>query len=233
MDIALSMLKVFKAYGNPEDGHFALIDISFEVRQGALAALIGPGGSGKTTLLGIASGLVPCGAGKIVAGRQTVSDFSARLLAAYRRREVGIATEHDLLDDALTVADNIELAAAVALSPLPTLTALAEVGLERQAGCMPSTLTGSERKRLCIARALAVNPRLLLLDEPLVVLDAAMKSRVLGALRAACQERGTTVLIATHDASIAAYADQVIEIQGGRIIASHNNPNPESADVGP
>ena len=195
-------------------------DVSFAVEAGEVVALSGPSGSGKTTLLQMIGGLDRPTSGSITVGDVSVGELSHP--ARFRRDMVGFVFQLHYLLPALTVQDNVELplvAARVRRSERAAraLELLGEVGLADRARDRPANLSGGERQRVAIARALAGRPRLILADEPTGSLDSAASHKVwqlLGDVRA---RHGTTVIIASHDVSLAEHADRELRIVDGKI----------------
>ena len=214
----IDVREVSKAYGNQR----VLDRASVAIEHGALVAVIGRSGSGKSTLLRIIGGLEPADSGSVrVAG----ADLGARTeseRAAWRRRDLGFVFQFFNLLPTLTVAENVELplslnAVAATEARRRSRALLAELGLADCANRFPEELSGGEQQRVAIARAVVHEPKLVLADEPTGNLDLDTATQVLALLRATCESRGTTLVIATHSAEVAAQATRVIAIRAGHI----------------
>jgi ABC-type lipoprotein export system ATPase subunit len=209
---------VSKAFGNVE----ALHDVSFSVATGEFLAIRGHSGAGKSTLLSVIGTLDRPDSGTIqVAGRPVPSPHDA---VEFRRRVVGFVFQDHLLLPYLSAQSNVEtalLATGVdrAERRRRSEELLSEVGVGDRLAHLPAELSAGERQRVAIARALANAPRLLLADEPTGALDAAARERVLDLIARMRQRHGMTVIIASHDPAVAARADRVIELTGGRLRA--------------
>jgi putative ABC transport system ATP-binding protein len=215
---AVSLRGVSRTY----DGHIpALTDVTLDVAPGEFVGVTGPSGSGKSTLLQIIGSLDRPDSGEVlVDGWPVVGGHRA---LEYRRHVVGFVFQlHHLLPE-LTAQMNIE----VALMPLRVsrrdrqaraLELLDEVGLAHRAGHMPSQLSGGERQKVSIARALANRPRLLLADEPTGALDSQATLRVLDLLVGLQRTHGMTLLVVTHDETVTARADRLVHVVDGRIL---------------
>jgi putative ABC transport system ATP-binding protein len=198
----------------------AVDGLSLALEAGQLVALFGPSGAGKSTVLRIAAGIeTPDSGGVYVEGRE-VSGLSARDAARYRMEVLGwINQESDLLDGA-TALDNAATKLVVALGnwrqarraikPL-----MEDLGLGARLGHRAETLSMGERQRVMIARALSLNPRVLLADEPTGSLDSSRSREVLALLREATHSRGMATLLVTHDLHAISYADKVYTLQDG------------------
>ncbi len=198
------------------DGVTVVEDASLEVPDGAVVAVLGPSGCGKSTLLRAVAGIEPVARGTVAWDGRDVAGTPTH------RRGFALMFQDGQLFDHLTVARNV--AYALKLRRAPDVDArvadlLELVGLPAYAGRMPATLSGGERQRVALARSLAVEPRLLLLDEPLSALDAGLRERLAGDLQRILHEAGTTALLVTHDHEEAfAVADRLAVMREGRIV---------------
>lgn len=180
-----------------------------EVEQGAFHCLVGRSGCGKTTLLKLAAGLLAPDSGEI--------RFAGSM------RDIGFVFQSPTLLEWLSVVDNVLLPVTLHGRPAPAdreraLQLLAQLGLEAHAPKHPRQLSGGQQSRVALARALILQPRLLLLDEPFAALDAITREELQHDLRAMCRARGATVLFVTHDIAEAVYlADRVDVVEAGRI----------------
>ena len=214
---------VTKSYGSGNAQINALSDANFEIAKGEFCILLGSSGAGKTTLLNMLGGMDTITSGTILFDGKDISRFNKRELASYRRHDVGFVFQFYNLIPNLTALENVEIAAQLCKDPIPAAEALAMVGLAERAGNFPAQLSGGEQQRVAIARALAKNPRLLLCDEPTGALDYVTGKAVLKLLYNLSRERGTTVIIITHNQAIAPMADRIIRIKSGKILSNERN----------
>jgi sulfate transport system ATP-binding protein len=195
----------------------ALDDVSLEVPEGSLTALLGPSGSGKSTLLRIIGGLERPDAGSVRIAGDDVTDV------APQRRGIGFVFQHYAAFRHMTVRDNVAFGLRVRKQSKPRIAArttelLGIVGLSGYADRYPNQLSGGQRQRMALARALAVEPRLLLLDEPFGALDARVRAELREWLRRLHEEVEVTTLIVTHDQEEAmSIADRIAVLHAGRI----------------
>jgi putative ABC transport system ATP-binding protein len=199
----------------------ALDGVDLEVAAGEFVALEGPSGSGKTTLLQLMGALDRPSAGHVEFEGRDLADLPDVELAALRLRSFGFVFQQFNLIPTLTAVENVE----VKLAPVGggrdrALALLAEVGLGERAEHLPAHLSGGEQQRVAIARALAVEPRVVLADEPTGNLDTATGGEIIELLASLAAEHGSTVIVATHDASLAARAPRRIAMRDGRLVAS-------------
>jgi putative ABC transport system ATP-binding protein len=198
-----------------------LDDVSFAVQPGELVALTGASGSGKTTLLQLIGSLDRPSQGRILVDGVSVGELTHP--ARFRRGTVGFVFQLHHLLPALSAQQNVELpmlAARVARRERAqrSLELLEEVGLRDRAHAEPADLSGGERQRVAIARALAGRPRLILADEPTGSLDSVASRRVWDLLSDVRTRRGTTIIIASHDSTLAEHADRALRLLDGRMV---------------
>ncbi len=209
------------------DHRDVLHEVSFTINPGELVALTGVSGSGKTTLLQLIGSLDSPSSGRILVDGVNVGEL--RRPAIFRRNTVGFVFQLHYLLPALTVHENVELPMEAAHVPRRervdrALALLAEVGLAGRAGAMPSELSGGERQRVAIARALANQPPLVLADEPTGSLDTVASRQVWKQLSDIRANRGTTVIVASHDPTLAEHADRALRLVDGRLIEDRDQP---------
>ena len=214
---------VIKSYGTGSAKIDALAGVDFTVDKGEFCILLGTSGAGKTTLLNMLGGMDTVTGGKIEFDGREISALNKRELVEYRRHDVGFVFQFYNLIPNLTALENVEIAAQLCKDPISAAEALAMVGLAERAGNFPAQLSGGEQQRVAIARALAKNPRLLLCDEPTGALDYVTGKAVLKLLYDLSRERGTTVIIITHNQAIAPMADRIIRIKSGKILSNERN----------
>ncbi|MCW2835341.1 MAG: transporter related protein [Nocardioides sp.] len=209
----LSLTDVSVAY----DGVVAVHDVSLEVPDGSILAVLGPSGCGKSTLLRAVAGLEPLTSGGISFDGRAVDRLPTH------KRGFALMFQDGQLFAHMTVARNVGYALRLRRRPgiQRVHDLLSLVGLEGYADRLPATLSGGERQRVALARALAVEPRLLLLDEPLSALDAGLRERLAVDLRKILHAAGTTALMVTHDHDEAfQVADQLAVMRAGRVVQS-------------
>jgi putative ABC transport system ATP-binding protein len=201
----------------------ALRGVDLDLYEGELVVLLGPSGSGKSTLLNVLGGLDVPTAGTVTWRDHDLANPDERLLTRYRRDHVGFVFQLYNLVPSLTARENVALAAEIAEHPLDPADALARVGLAARVDHFPSQLSGGEQQRVAIARAIVKRPDVLLCDEPTGALDVQTGRLVLSVLERVNRELGTTTVIITHNAAIAAMADRVISMRDGRIVREERN----------
>ena len=209
---------VCKAYA----GHRVLDSASLEVGGGEAVAILGRSGSGKSTLLKLIGGLDTPDSGSVVHAGRSLSAMSDRERTRFRRETLGFVFQFFNLIPTLTVAENVRLPLALngvgeAQTRQRAERLLHGLGLADCLDRFPDEISGGEQQRVAIARALVHEPDLIIADEPTGNLDVETAEQVLAVLGAACRERRTTLLMATHSSDVAATADRVVRIRNGRI----------------
>jgi putative ABC transport system ATP-binding protein len=210
---------VTKVYPMGEVEVHALRGVDLDLFAGELVVLLGPSGSGKSTLLNILGGLDVPTAGTVVFRDHDLTAAGEAALTGYRRDHVGFVFQFYNLIASLTALENVELVTDIAREPLPAAEALGLVGLGDRLTHFPAQLSGGEQQRVAIARAIAKRPEVLLCDEPTGSLDHRTGVVVLEAIERVNRELGTTTVVITHNAAIAAMADRVLHMADGRIAA--------------
>lgn len=201
----------------------ALRNVSVNIPNGELVVILGESGSGKSTLLNILGGLdVPTSG--VVRYRQTeITAATESVLTQYRRKVVGFVFQFYNIIPSLTALENVQLVTDIASNPLGAEEALKLVGLEERKNHFPSQLSGGEQQRIAIARAIAKQPDVLLCDEPTGALDFETGVLVLEVIQRIQRDLRTTVVLITHNASIADMAHRVIRMRSGEIIEERVN----------
>jgi putative ABC transport system ATP-binding protein len=200
----------------------AVNDVDLEIDEGSFVAIEGPSGSGKTTLLGLLAGLEPADAGEITVLGHDLSRLSGAERARLRQRRIGIVFQSFGLIPSLRAGENVALPLALAGVPeeereARARDALAEVGLDSAFGARIDELSGGERQRVGVARALAIDPVLILADEPTGSLDEENANGVLELLTLAVRRRRASLLLVTHDPASVAKADRHYRMRDGRL----------------
>jgi putative ABC transport system ATP-binding protein len=206
-----------KVYDMGEVQVHALRGLDLELYRGELVVLLGPSGSGKSTLLNILGGLDFATAGQVSYEGQELTAATDRELTQYRRHHVGFVFQFYNLIPSLTARENVAVVTEIAQRPISPEEALSVVGLGDRMDHFPAQLSGGEQQRVAIARAVAKNPTVLLCDEPTGALDSKTGIVVLEAIDRANRDLGTTTVVITHNADIAAMADRVIRLHDGTI----------------
>jgi len=219
----IQMQKVVKKYGEGENVIFALNHADLELEQGEICVVLGPSGSGKSTLLNMLGGLDCADEGMIVVDGCPLTSLSKKELLEYRRDKVGIVFQTYNLIGELTVRENIKVVRDIAPHPLSIEELLNDLGLERYAAHFPAQLSGGQQQRCAIARALIKNPSILLCDEPTGALDSKSSRDVLELLQKINEKYRTTILLITHNESIAKMADRIIRIHDGMVVENSVN----------
>jgi len=197
----------------------ALRQVSLVLEEGHFVVLLGPSGSGKSTLLNILGGLDLPTSGQVLYRNTDLTRADEAALTAYRRRHVGFVFQFYNLIPSLTARENVALVTEISEHPMEPDEALALVNLDERKHHFPAQLSGGEQQRVAIARAIAKRPAVLLCDEPTGALDISTGIVVLEALARVNADLGTTTVVITHNAAIAAMADRVIRLADGRVTA--------------
>ncbi len=198
-----------------------LSDISLEVAARQFLAIAGPSGSGKSTLLGLIAGLDRPTAGRITVGGVEVTRLGEDALARFRLNTIGYIFQSFHLIPTLTALENVAVPLELAGERDALRRArelLAEVGLAERAHHYPAQLSGGEQQRVAVARAVSRRPPVLLADEPTGNLDSATGKQIIDLLLALNRNLGSTLILVTHDAALAAHADRLVLLRDGRIV---------------
>jgi len=212
-----------KVYRMGEAEVHALRGVDLEILAGEFIVLLGPSGSGKSTLLNILGGLDTPTAGDVRFLEHQLTGADEAELTRYRREHVGFVFQFYNLIPSLTARENVALVTDIAAAPMSPEEALGLVGLGERLDHFPSQLSGGEQQRVAIARAVAKRPQVLLCDEPTGALDYDTGKLVLEVIVRINSELGTTSMVITHNAAIAAIADRVLRIANGRIAGVEKN----------
>ena len=222
--VAVEVRDLSHRYERSQGPLLVLDGISFSVPSGGHVTLTGASGAGKSTLLSILGGLEPPQSGHVSVGGRDLHGLGGDELAGYRRATVGFVFQHFGLLDTLTASENVELALTLAGARAGARRTragelLAAVGLAQRGGHRPAALSGGERQRVAIARALANRSRLVLADEPTGNLDDRAAGLVLDLLERLPAGQGCTLVVVTHDRSVAERAPTRLHLVDGRLSA--------------
>jgi len=221
---ALEMREVRKVYGSGDQAVVALDHATLSVADDEMVALVGPSGSGKTTLLSIAGGLLRPTDGAVQVGPHQVHEYGRKELTRFRREFVGFVFQGANLVPFLTAKENLLVVSELAGGDRKHARRradllLEELGLGHRTDNTPAELSGGEKQRVAIGRALMNEPELVLFDEPTSALDTKLGEQVMELIRKEVKGRGTAAIVVTHDTRMTHFADRTVEITDGRLVA--------------
>lgn len=228
----LQIEKVSKTYHSKGIDYPVLKEISATIHDGEFVAIMGPSGSGKTTLLNVISGFISADGGKVILDGQDILTGEENELSEIRQHKLGFVFQDFMLLNGLTIRENIFLPQIIAGKPKSqmeqnTHTLLEVFGIEEIAEKYPAEVSGGQKQRASIARALSNNPSIILADEPTGNLDSKSSTAVIEAFLNAKEKIGATIFMVTHDAFAASYADKVIALKDGIVfgeLVRHGQP---------
>ncbi len=222
----VELRQLSKRFRSGETWLTVLDEVDLTIAAGEFVAILGPSGSGKSTLLALTAGLEPPTSGAVWIDGQRLADLDEDGLALLRRRKIGFVFQSFELLHNLTALENVLLPLELIRAPRSQARArelLAAVGLSERSHHFPAQLSGGEQQRVALARAFAPDPMILLADEPTGNLDSATGKTVLTQIIELQRERGSTLILVTHDHAIAAAADRRIHLEAGRVVAVDSN----------
>lgn len=199
----------------------ALDGVDVEIRPGEMVSILGPSGSGKTTLINLLSCLDAPTGGSLLVGGKSVAGLSEDELVEVRRGVLGFVFQQFHLLPTLTVTENVELPLTFlgrAIDRAKTLEVLKTVGLSDRANHLPKELSGGQMQRVAVARALMIEPKILVADEPTGNLDKASGRSIFELFKKLAAEKGLAIIITTHNTAFGYEADRVITLEDGRIV---------------
>jgi len=214
--------KITKEYSEGSKKFKAVNNLSLKIGEGEFVIILGPSGSGKTTLLNLISALITPTSGRIFVGESEITALHDSEATKFRAQNIGLVFQFFNLFPVLTALENVEVGLALKIRDREKLRMRAEkylamVGLKGMENKFPDQLSGGEQQRVSVARALAMEPRLLLADEPTGNLDAETGEEVWKLLRELNQRTGTTIIAVTHWADASRRADRTVHLRSGRI----------------
>jgi putative ABC transport system ATP-binding protein len=219
--VAARAVGLTKTYGEGDATVRALDDVSVEFERGRFSAIMGPSGSGKSTLLHCMAGLDKPTSGQVLIGDVDLTTLSEKDLTLLRRKSVGFVFQAYNLVPTLTASENITLPLDIA-GKEPDKAWFDEVvdtvGIRDRLSHRPSELSGGQQQRVAGARALVSRPEIVFADEPTGNLDSKASQEILTFLRSAVKDHGQTIVMVTHDASAASFADRIVFLGDGRIV---------------
>lgn len=231
MEAAARAVDLVKTYGQGETTIYALDHVNVEFERGAFTAIMGPSGSGKSTLMHTMAGLDGFTSGEVFIGGTALASLSDKQITELRRDRLGFIFQSFNLVPTLTAAENITLPTDIAGRKIDQgwFDEIAQrLGLANRLSHRPSELSGGQQQRVACARALVSKPEIIFGDEPTGNLDSNSGKEVLSILRHAVDNDGQTVVIVTHDARAASYADRVVFLRDGQIVHELHDPSMES-----
>jgi iron(III) transport system ATP-binding protein len=226
MDTMISIEDLTKTFATKGEEVTAFADVNLEVPEGEFLVLLGPSGSGKTTLLRCVAGLERPDSGEIFLGGRRVFSGAGKVFVRPEERQLGMVFQSYAIWPHMTVFDNVALPLKRGLAKIPkdqvegrVLHALSQVGMESMAYRPAPQLSGGQQQRVALARSLALEPKVLLMDEPLSNLDARLREEVRAEVRDVVRRVGLTVLYVTHDQAEAMdLADRIVVLHQGRVL---------------
>lgn len=218
----LQFNRIIKSFPDGLAQRMVLKGVDLDIHEGEMVAIMGPSGSGKSTLLHLAAGLDRPDSGRILLAGHDVTSANATALATMRRQTLGYVEQRLNLISSLTALENTMLPLELdgvrrGEARRAALESLEQVGMADRADEVADRLSGGEQQRVAIARALVGERRMLLVDEPTAALDSLTGESIMRLLRQCCDDRGVAALVATHDATHAAWADRVVHIHDGAL----------------
>ena len=225
----LEVQNLTKTFTNAGHSLTVLQDVSFSIEKGITCAIVGPSGSGKTTLLGLCAGLDKPSSGSVALNKHKISDYSEANLSKIRNEQIGFVFQSFQLIPTLTALENVMV--PIELRGVPynsveksALALLESVGLKNRTDHYPNQLSGGEQQRVGIARAFIHKPDILFADEPTGNLDGETGAYIEQILFNLNSEKGTTLIIVTHDIELASKCDRIIELKNGRVFKDSLSP---------
>ncbi|MDD6070640.1 MAG: ABC transporter ATP-binding protein [Clostridiales bacterium] len=222
MEHVLEVKQIEKYYGNKSNLTRAIDDISFDVQEGEFVGIMGASGSGKTTLLNCISTIDRVTAGHILVNGEDITKLKGNRLNKFRREELGFIFQDFNLLDTLTAYENIALALTIQKVPPFEIDEqvkdiASKLDIINNLNKYPYQVSGGQKQRIAAARAIVTNPKLILADEPTGALDSKSARQLLESLETLNKTLNATILMVTHDAFTASYADRILFLKDGRI----------------
>ena len=227
----IEMKHSYKRYQTGDTEIIANNDINFAIEKGELVIILGSSGAGKSTVLNILGGMDNNEEGQVIIDGVDIANYSQKELTTYRRNDVGFVFQFYNLVPNLTAKENVELASEIVADARDAEQTLIDVGLGKRLNNFPAQLSGGEQQRVSIARAVAKNPKLLLCDEPTGALDYQTGKQVLKILQDMSRQKGSTVIIVTHNSALAPIADRVIHMHDAKVSSIELNEHPQDIET--
>ena len=229
-EVLATLSNITKDFPSGDSVLHVLRGINLEIYKNEFLVVLGESGCGKTTMMNIIGGMDFATDGKLTIDGHDFSHPSDRELTEFRRHYVGFVFQAYNLMPNLTALENVQFIAELVKDPLSSEEALSSVGLSSRADNFPAQMSGGQQQRVSIARAIVKKPKLILADEPTAALDYETSIEVLNVIEDVVRNRGTTVMMVTHNAEIAKMADRVIKVRSGRIASIKKNLHPVHAE---
>lgn len=221
MKTILETKDLVKHYGSGENLVKAIDHTDIKVQQGEFVAIVGRSGSGKSTLLHMLGGLDRPDSGKVIIDDKDIFQLKDEQLAVFRRRKIGFIFQNYNLIPSLNVWENIVLPIGLDNKKVNedfVMDLIKTIGMEKKLNSLPNTLSGGQQQRVAIARALASKPAIILADEPTGNLDSKTEMEVITTLKTCVSKYGETLVMITHDETIAQMADRIVVIEDGKVV---------------
>lgn len=222
MSTIVEIKDLVKYYGKGENLVRAVDHTSLAIERGKFTAIVGKSGSGKSTLLHLLGGLDRPDSGKVIIDGEDIFQLKEEKLAMFRRRKIGFIFQDFNLIPSMNVWENIVLPLGLdnkTIDKQYVMRIVKNIGIEEKLHAMPSTLSGGQKQRVAIARALVTRPAIICADEPTGNLDSRTELEVLSLLRSCVTEYGQSLVMITHDETVAQMADRMIVIEDGKVVS--------------
>lgn len=222
MSTIVEIKDLVKYYGKGENLVRAVDHTSLTIERGKFTAIVGKSGSGKSTLLHLLGGLDRPDSGKVIIDGADIFQLKDEKLAMFRRRKIGFIFQDFNLIPSMNVWENIVLPLGLdnkAVDKKYVMRIVKNIGIDGKLHAMPSTLSGGQKQRVAIARALVTRPAIICADEPTGNLDSRTELEVLSLLRSCVTEYGQSLVMITHDETVAQMADRMIVIEDGKVVS--------------
>lgn len=229
-EVLASLKDVTKQFQTGDTTNLVLKGINLDIYKNEFVVILGESGCGKSTMMNIVGGMDFLTGGTLLIEGKDFSHPTDDQLTKYRREYVGFIFQAYNLMPNLTALENVEYIAELVDDPMSPAEALDKVGLSNRAGNYPGQMSGGQQQRVSIARAIVKKPKLILADEPTAALDYATSIEVLRVIEEIVKNKGTTVMMVTHNGEIAKMADRVVKLRNGKIASIKKNLHPVHAE---
>ena len=228
MDKVIEVKNLYKLYRVGDEVVRALDGVDFEIYEGEFCAIVGTSGSGKSTLLNMLAGLEKPTKGEVIISHHHIEKLNEEQLVRFRRENVGFIFQSFHLLGTMNALENVALPLSFRGVPREVRMKEADkmlnlVNLKKHKNHLPNQMSGGQQQRVGVARALVVNPKIIFADEPTGNLDSHTSEEVMELMQRVVQEQKKTLVMVTHDAHLATYADRVFHIREGKILKIEDN----------
>ena len=228
MDKVIEVKNLYKLYRVGDEVVRALDGVDFEIYEGEFCAILGTSGSGKSTLLNMLAGLEKPTKGEVIISHHHIEKLNEEQLVRFRRENVGFIFQSFHLLGTMNALENVALPLSFRGVPREVRMKEADkmlelVNLKKHKNHLPNQMSGGQQQRVGVARALVVNPKIIFADEPTGNLDSHTSEEVMELMQRVVQEQKKTLVMVTHDAHLATYADRVFHIRDGKILKIEDN----------